>query len=161
MTKKGKLKLGEKQTVIGAEMTLEDGVLSVYLKDAKGRSFSHQFQYGGQYEYEKSYQTNIRKNADIICYDFDSDGGTELIIGLNEGSIGIIEDMFYNNFNYCMAWCIDYDENSGFRLCEGDMFSEGYAFWINDVTNKLNISWEDFGDITGYCLVDGKIEGVY
>ncbi len=161
MTKRGKIKLGEKQTVIDAEMILKDGVISITLKDAKGHSFSHQFRYSGQYTYEQSYQTNIRKNADIICHDFDTDGGTELLIGLNEGSIGIMEDMFYNNFNYCMAWCIDYDENNGFTLCEGDMFSKGYAFMINSRTNKLNISWEDFGDITGYCLVDGKIEAVH
>ncbi len=161
MTKRGKLKLGENQTVIDAEMTLTNGTLSVYLKDGNGHTFSHQFQYSGQYEYEKSYQTNLRKNADIICHDFDTDGGTELIIGLNEGSIGVVEDMFYNHFNYCMAWCIDYDENNGFTLCDGDMFSKGYAFWINSRTNRLNISWEDFGDITGYRLVDGKIEGVY
>lgn len=157
INKKGKIKIGKNNTVVDADMTLNNGKLSVSLDDGKGHTYSSQFSFNNQYEYTKHYTNDLRKNADIICYDFDGDGGTELLIGLNEGAIGIAGKQVYNNFNYCMAWCISYDETTGFTLCEGDMFSKGYAFWMNDDIRKLNVSWEDIGDVTGYFLENKKI----
>lgn len=156
--KTGKLKLGKENTVIDADISLNNGILSVNLNDGKGQTFQKTFQYNSKYTYKESYTTNIRKNADIICYDLDNDGGTELLIGISDGAMGAVGQQFYNNFNYCMAWCIRYDQN-GFTLCEGDAFSEGYSFWIN--VGKLNVSWDDIGDITGYMLEDNKIVPVH
>ena len=157
MNKTGKLKLGKNDTVVDADITLTNGNLSVKLNDRNGNTFNHPFQFNNQYEYEKHYTDNLRKNADIICYDFNGDGATELLIGLNEGAMGALGKQFYNNFNYCIAWCVQYDENKGFQLCDGDMFSKGYAFWVNEEIRKLNIFWEDIGDVTGYLMEDDKI----
>lgn len=161
MDKKGKIRLGENNTKINADISLNNGTLSVSLDDKLGHKFSHTFKFDDQYSYNKSYTEKLRRNADIICRDLDYDDIPELLIGLNEGAIGIIDNQFYNNFNYCIAWCIKYDEDKGFTLCEGDMFSEGYSFTLNRYTNKLNISWYNFGDITGYHLEGDKIEPVY
>lgn len=157
ISKNGKMKIGKNNTIVDADISLNDGMLSVSLDDGKGHKYSNNFSFNNQYEYTKSYTRDLRKNADIICYDFDGDGGTELLIGLNEGAMGTVGKQFYNNFNYCIAWCISYDAKTGFKLCEGDMFSKGYAFWINDDIRKLNVSWEDIGDVTGYFLEDNKI----
>ncbi len=157
VNKTGKLKLGENDTVVDADITLTNGILDVKLRDDFGHTFHQQFQYQGQYEYTKHYTEDLRKNADIICYDFNGDGATELLVGLSEGAMGALGKQFYNNVNYCIAWCIQYDENNGFRLCEGDMFSKGYSFWMNEAIRKLNVSWEDIGDVTGYLMEGDKI----
>ena len=152
MNKKGQIKMGTSDSIINADIILDNGVLSVNLTDNNGHSFSNRFQYNNQYEYTSSYSKNLRKNADFICYDFDGDGSTELLIGLNEGSMGDVGGQFYNNFNYCIAWCIKYDQTVGFTQCNGEMFSKGYSFSINSIIRKLNVAWEDFGDVTGYTL---------
>ncbi len=157
MSKSGKIKLGKRDSVVSANITLADGELSVALKDERGHSYSNKFKFENQYEFERFYSNELRKNADIICYDFDGDSGDELIIGINEGELGVAGKQIYNNFNYCIAWCIRYDDENGFTLCEGDMFSKEYAFWINDAVRKLNVSWEDFEDVTGYILEENKI----
>ena len=157
VNKTGKLKLGENDTVVDADITLTDGILDVKLRDDFGHTFHQQFQYQGQYEYTKHYTEDLRKNADIICYDFNGDGATELLVGLSEGAMGALGKQFYNNVNYCIAWCIQYDENKGFTLCDGDMFSKGYSFSVNDAIKKLNVSWEDIGDVTGYLMEGDKI----
>ncbi len=157
MNKSGKIKLGKNDTVVSANITLTDGELKVTLEDDIGHSYSNKFRFENQYEFEQLYSNALRKNADIICYDFDGDSGDELIIGINEGELGVVGKQIYNNFNYCIAWCIRYDEADGFTLCEGDMFSKEYAFWINDAVRKLNVSWEDFGDVTGYLLEGNRI----
>ncbi len=157
INKNGKIKIGKNNTIVDADITLNGGILSVSLDDSKGHKYSNKFSFNNQYEYSKDYSDDLRKNADIICYDFDGDGGTELLIGLNEGVIGVAGEQIYNNFNYCIAWCISYDEKTGFVLCEGEMFSKGYAFWINNNIRKLNVTWEDVGDITGYLLKDNRI----
>jgi len=160
VNKTGKVKIGKNETIIDADITLENGALSVNLDDGNGNVFSHQFRFDSQYEYEKIYTDNLRKNADIICYDFNGDGATELLVGLSEGSMGAVGNQFYNNVNYCIAWAITYDEVSGFTLCQGDMFSRKYAFWINDAVKKVNVTWEDAGDITGYLMEGNKIISV-
>ncbi len=157
VNKTGKLKLGENDTVVDADITLTDGILDVKLRDDFGHTFHQQFQFQGQYEYTKHYTEDLRKNADIICYDFNGDGDTELLVGLSEGAMGALGKQFYNNVNYCIAWCIQYDENKGFTLCDGDMFSKGYSFSVNDAIKKLNVSWEDIGDVTGYLMEGDKI----
>ncbi len=156
INKKGKIKVG-KNNIIDADITLNEGVLSVNLDDKHGHTFSHRFRFENQYEYRKDYTDNLRKNADIICYDFNDDGATELIIGLNEASMGSYGKMFYNNVNYCIAWCITYDANTGFSLCKQDMFSKGYSFWTNNILKRLNVYWENPGDITGYEMEGNKI----
>lgn len=153
MNKKGKIKFGESETVINADITLNAGMLSVYLADGKGNSFSREFKYSGQFEYEKEYTDNLRKNADIICYDLDGDGDTELLIGLNECEMGAV----YNGVNYCVAWCIRYDENTGFILCDGDMISRGAPFSITQHGTGLDVRWENVGDVFGYYLDGNKI----
>lgn len=157
MTKSGKLKLGKNETVIDAEITLHDGQISLALSDRKGHSFNQRFQFDGQYEYPKNYTDELRKNADLICFDFNGDGGTELLIGLNEGVIGTAGNQFCSNVNYCIAWCVKYDEQTGFSLCEGEMFAKGNSFWINETIRKLNVPWEDIGEVTGYRMEDNKI----
>lgn len=157
VNKTGKLKLGENDTIVDADITLTNGILDVKLRDDFGHTFHQQFQYQGQYAYIKHYTEDLRKNADIICYDFNGDGATELLVGLSEGTMGAIGKQFYNNVNYCIAWCIQYDENKGFTLCDGDMFSKGYSFSVNDAIKKLNVSWEDIGDVTGYLMEGDKI----
>ena len=157
MNKTGKIKLGKNDTVIDADITLENGCLSVKLNDDYGHTFSHRFQYDGQYEYTMHYTEDLTNSADIICYDFNGDSSTELLVGLSEGVMGAASTQFYHNVNYCIAWCIQYDENKGFTLCDGDMFSKGYAFSVNEAIRKFNVSWEDIGDITGYLMKDDKI----
>lgn len=158
--KKGKIKLGKNNTLVNADITLSDGKLKVYLNDNYGHDFTGEFAYNGQYDYSL-FNPPDRKNADIICCDMDYDDVPELLIGLNEGCIGVIEHQFYNNFNYCIAWCIKYDEETGFYLCEGDMFSKEYSFYMTAYTKKFNVEWYDPGDITGYALKDNKLVPVY
>lgn len=160
VNKKGKIKLGN-NTLVDADITLNDGKLKVYLKDEYNHEFTKEFAYEGQYKYDPSYPAE-RKNADIVCCDMDLDNIPELFIGLNEGCIGVMEGrQFYNNFNYCIAWCIKYDEETGFTLCEGDMFSPGYSFYMTQYARKFNIEWYTWGDITGYIIEDNKIIPVY
>ncbi len=152
MTKNGRLKLGKTDTVIDAEFTLHNGALSVHLTDPNGKTFQKQFQYLGQYSYTPNYTDNLRNNADIICYDFNGDGATELLIGLNECSIGAVGEQFYCHANYSIAWCVLYDESTGFQLCNGEMFAMRDTFFVNEAIRKLNVYWEDFSEVTGYLL---------
>lgn len=157
VSQKGKIKLGKKNTLVEADITLEDGVLSVNLDDKKGNKFERKFEFENQYSYNKDYTTELRKNADIICRDLDYDDVPEILIGLNEGAMSVVGHQFYNYFNYCIGWCMKYDEENGFTLCEGDMFSEEQSFTLTKYTNTITIPWEDFDDIMGYELRDGKI----
>lgn len=161
MTKEGRIKLGRENTKVNAKITLNNGILNVSLNDGKGNDFNKNFKFDGQYTYKKSYDEDLRHNADIICRDLDGDGIMELLVGVNEVAIGVMFEQFYANFNYCMAWCIRYDENSGFILCNGDMFSEGAQFSLNKYANKVNIRWNDMNDITGYALLGNDIKPVY
>ena len=161
INKKGKIKFGKNNTVVDADITLNNGVLTVVLNDNMGNIFSKQFKYEGQYEYSKDYEVGLRKNADIMCCDLDDDGHNELLIGLSEGIAGVEDGISYNNLNYCIAWCIRYDENTGFTLCDGDMFSKGQTFSINSYVQKLNVPWEQFGEVTGYYLEGNKIIETY
>lgn len=147
INKTGKIKFGENETVVNADITLNAGILFAKLTDEKGNSFSHQF------GYREEYDDNMRINADIICYDLDGDGDTELLIGLNESEIGSV----YNGVNYCVAWCIRYDENTGFILCDGDMISRGAPFSITQHGTGLDVRWENVGDVFGYYLDGNKI----
>lgn len=153
----GKITLGEKNTLVNAEITLNDGELTVDLTDKYGNTFNHRFKYENQYDYNIYYTNDLRKNADIICRDLDYDNIPELLIGLNEGAMRVVEHQFYNPFNYCIGWCIKYDENTGFTLCEGDMFSKGQAFTLTKYTQQIIIPWENIGDVMGYKLKDNKI----
>ena len=155
--KKGKIRFGENETIVEADITLKNGSLSVKLCDEKGRSLVADFKYNGQFEYYKEYTENIRKNADIMCYDLDDDGDTELLIGLNEGILSTGTGSLYNPVNYCMAWCIKYDEQNGFTLCEGVMASKGAPFSITRYAQGLDVMWENFGDTAGYYLEGTKI----
>lgn len=157
----GKIKLGEKNTLVNADITLNNGELSVSLADKYGSTFDYKFKYKNQYIYNQYYSGNLRKNADIICRDLDYDSVPELLIGLNEGLMGVTNDQFYNPFNYCIGWCVKYDESSGFTLCEGDMFSKGQAFTLTRYTNQITVPWEDIGDITGYELKDDALIPFY
>lgn len=157
---KGKIKLGRKNTHVNADVTLDNGVLYVNLKDNHGNTFSHEFRYENQYDYIKNYTSGLRKNADIICRDLDYDDVPELLIGLNEGPMGVAEHQFYNPFNYCIGWCLKYDENSGFTLCDGDMFSKGQAFTLTRYTNQITVPWNDIGDSMGYELKGNKIKPI-
>jgi len=162
MNKKGKVRFGKENSVINADITLNNGTLSVKLNDGAGKTFNRQFKYEGNYSYKNEYYGyDLRKNADIMCYDLDDDGSKELLIGLNEGIIGDDLGFFYNYVNYCIAWCIRYDKNTGFTLCEGDMFSKAREFDINSFSQKLNVCWERFGDVTGYYLEGNKIIEAY
>ena len=160
VNKKGKIRLGKNNTLVDADITLDDGKLTVYLNDNMGHEFFREFEYTGQYEYSGSNPPD-RKNADFVCCDMDYDGVNELMIGLNEGCIGVIEHQFYNNFNYCIGWCVKYDENVGFTLCEGEMFSKDYSFYMTRYAKKFNVYWDDMGEITGYMVEDGKVIPVY
>lgn len=154
--KQGKIKLGS-GSLVDADITLNNGKLTVKLTDNKGNSFEEEFSYNGQYSYVDNYPAN-RKNADMICCDWDNDGEYELLLGLNDGAIGVMENQFYNYFNYCIAWCVKYSEEKGFTLCEGDMFSKGGSFYMTEYTDRFNVStWFDIGDITGYYLDEDKI----
>ena len=158
-TKTGKVKLGTDKSIINAVITLKDGILSVSLEDENGNKFSENFSYN-DYNYERRFTEELRKNADIICYDLDADGGKELLIGLNEGYFKAEDKYVYNIFNYCAAWCVKYDAK-GFTLCDGEMLSIGYSFTINSRAKRVNVYWDNFGDPTGYVLNDYKIETVY
>jgi len=160
MNKKGKIKLGE-NAIINADITLNKGVLSVNLNDGKGNYFIHDFYYNNRYEYDRSYTDNIRVNADVICFDLDFDGKDEILIGVNESVTGTQNEQIYSFSNYSMAWCVDYDSSEGFTLSEGDMFSKGRPFDVNTALHKLNIAWEDMGDVTGYRLENNKIQPLY
>ena len=158
----GKIKLGRKNTRVKADITLDDGVLSVNLKDRYGHEFDHDFEYNNKYVYEQLNGTEedpeFRKNADIICRDLDYDDVPEMLIGLNEGVMGVSGHYFYNNFNYCIGWCVKYDEDRGFTLCEGDMFSKLYAFNISSINNALTVNWYDNDDVMGYQLEGNRMQ---
>ncbi len=160
VNKTGKIRLGKNNTLVDANITLSDGKLTVYLNDNMGHEFFKEFEYMGQYDYSGTYPPD-RKNADFVCCDMDYDNVNELMIGLNEGCIGVIEHQFYNNFNYCIGWCVKYDESTGFTLCEGEMFSKDYAFYMTRYAKKFNVEWYNWGDITGYALENGEIVPVY
>ena len=157
---KGKIKLGRKNTRVKADITLDNGVLSVNLEDRYGNTFNHDFEFKYQYSYIKSNTTDLRKNADIICRDLDNDNVPELLIGLNECTMGVSGNYFYNPFNYCIGWCVTYDENIGFAICENDMFSEGQAFMLNKYSDTISVPWDDTADVMGYQLIDGKIQPI-
>lgn len=157
INKKGKIKFGKNESVTEADITLRDGTLSVMLNDEKGNKFSHNFKFNNSYSYKNELGDDLRKNADIICYDLDDDGAKELLVGINECFIYPSDGILYIRFNYCIAWCIKYDESTGFILCGGDMFSKERPFSINSYVQKLNVMWEEFGDVTGYFLEGNKI----
>lgn len=157
VNQKGKIKLGKKDTLVDADITLDNGVLSVKLDDGMGNKFERKFEFENQYSYDSDYTTDLRKNADIICRDLDYDDVPEILIGLNEGAMNVVEHQFYNHFNYCIGWCVKYDEENGFTLCDGDMFSEGQAFTLTKYTNTINVPWEDFDDVMGYELRGSEI----
>jgi len=161
MAKQGRIKLGENSTIINADIELNNGTLIVNLNDGKGNKFSRQFKYNGQHEYQMYYTKNLQNNADIMCYDLDDDGSNELLIGLSESVTGVMDGMVRNYFNYCIAWCIDYDENTGFILCEGDMFSKERPFEINRYVKKLNVMWNNFDDVTGYYVAGNTVIETY
>lgn len=161
MHKSGRLKLGKNETVISADFALRDGQLEVHLDDGSGNVFQQSFAYSGVQRAKQESEADYRKNADIVCYDFDGDGGTELLLGINSGSIGTVEDVFYTQFDYCSAWCVRYDAAYGFVLCDGEMFSENYAFWVNEHLRKLNVTWEDIGEPTGYGLEGNTVKTLY
>ena len=160
ISKSGKLKLGKNNTVIDAAFTLSDGTLTVNLNDNLGHTFSNSFRYDYENPLGKSYTDHLRKNADIICYDLDEDGGTELLFAVNEGSFGVAENQIFNPFNYCAGWCIRYDESTGFILCSGNYFSEFYPFELNEDVTHINVYWDDVGDPFGYTLRDNNIEPI-
>ena len=81
-----------------------------------------------------------------------------MLIGLNEGVMGVSGHYFYNNFNYCIGWCVKYDEDRGFTLCEGDMFSKLYAFNISSINNALTVNWYDNDDVMGYQLEGDRMQ---
>lgn len=157
VTQKGKIRLGKKNTLVDAYITLNDGILDVRLDDGNGNSFKRKFEFENQYSYNKDYTTELRKNADIICRDLDYDDVPEILIGLNEGAMSVVGHQFYNYFNYCIGWCMKYDEENGFMLCEGDMFSKGQAFTLTKYTDTITVPWEDFDDIMGYELRGSEI----
>lgn len=153
INKKGKIKLGKDKSFITADISLHSGVLSVNLSDEHGNEFNHEFKIDADTD-----ESAI--NADLICYDFNCDGTGELLIGLSSGATGVIEKNFYNNIDYCLGWCVCYDKASGFTLCSEKMSSQGYAFWLNTDISKINVSWEDIGDITGYVMGKNQIISV-
>jgi len=155
ISKNGRLKLGVENSIVNAGISFCNGVLSVDLNDNYGNSFNKAFsiplQNGNQ---------DTKINADIVCYDFDGDGGSELLIGLSQGVTGSENDYFYNIIDYCLGWCIRYDRSSGFVLCSGEMTSKDQSFWISDNIRKINVPWEDFDDVTGYFLEGDTIKPV-
>ncbi len=158
MNKKGKIKFGKSNSHVNADITLNNGVLSISLDDGKGHTFNNSFMYDGTSEYIKFDGVNLRKNADIICHDFDSDGYTELLFGINECNVNVYNKHVDQVSNYAVAWCIRYDEERGFVLCDGQMFNRYGAFMINSRFNSaLHLSWQYPGDIMYYDLMDDMI----
>lgn len=153
INKKGRIRLGKDNTMVSADITLENGELQINLDDGKGKGFKKIFRIEKGYEKEKDFPTT-RKNADIICRDLNYDNIPELIIGLSDGAM-IIEDRYvFNNLNYSVAWCIMYDEEKGFKLCEGEMFSKGGRFTI--IGDGFNVMWDNFGEVAGYELDENE-----
>lgn len=158
MNKKGKIKFGKSNSYINADVTLNNGVLSISLDDGKGHTFNESFMYDGVSEYIKFDGGNLRKNADIICHDFDWDGYTELLFGVNECNVNVYNKYVEQVSNYSVAWCIRYDEERGFVLCDGEMFNKYGAFMINSRFNSaLHLTWQYPGDIMYYDLIDDMI----
>ena len=156
--KNGRIKLGD-GNVIDASISLNDGVLKISLIDKDGKEFSHTFKFQNQYVYENTSGTdNIRKNADIICYDFDADGEVELLVGLNQCYFDVVNGTIISNPHYNIAWCIDYDNKKGFTLCQGEMFTDEDNFYTFSDSGKLNVYWEDFGETMWYTLENGIIK---
>jgi len=161
INKKGRIRFGKTNSLIDADVTLSNGTLDVTLSDGLGNTFSKQFKYDGQYAYNRLYEGDLRKNADIICHDFDNDGYKELLIALNESAFFAGEDSVYGYSNYCIGWCIRYDEDEGFILCEGDMFSEEYPFWIYSGSHTISLTWIETRNSSGYGLEGNKIIEAY
>ena len=158
MNKKGKIKFGKSNSYVDADITLNNGVLSVSLDDGKGHTFNDSFMYDGTSGYVKFDDGNLRKNADIICHDFDWDGYTELLFGVNECNVNVYNKYVEQVSNYSVAWCIRYDEERGFVLCKGKMFNRYGAFTINSRFNSaLHLTWQYPGDIMYYDLIDDMI----
>ncbi|MBR2476765.1 MAG: serine/threonine protein kinase [Clostridia bacterium] len=158
-TKSGRIRFGENAAVADARFTLDNGTLSLHLDDGKGHTFSHSF-YMEDIRHTDSDGFIWRRNADIICYDMDDDGADELFIGMNSGFIGT-DNGFYNIFENCRAWCIRYDEARGFTLCDGVAVSNTGNFHTFQRVSRLNISWNEIGEITGYDLEgDALIPGI-
>lgn len=157
-TKTGKIRFGENGSVSDAVITLDNGKLSIHLDDGRGNTFSREF-YMEDIRHTDSDELTWRRNADIICYDMDDDGADELFIGMNSGFIGT-DGGFYNIFENCNAWCIRYD-NRGFTLCDGVAVSTTGNFHTFQRVSRLNISWDEIGEITGYDLEgDALVPGI-
>ena len=138
----GKIKLGKKDTLVNADIALKDGILSVKLKDKRGREFSNEFK--NHYPFAKSYTMNLRTNADIICRDLDNDSIPELLIALSECSMNNSSNRINCLPNYCIGWCIKYSEDTGFTLCSGDMFTAGGSFCIMKGSSAVKADDYDF-----------------
>ncbi len=158
MNKKGKIKFGKENAVVNADITLSNGVLNLSLDDGKGHKLKNAFKYNGSSAYEKNYTSNLRKNADIICHDFDGDGYKELIVGVNECSVSKFNNYIQQNTNYCVAWCIRYDKERGFVLCNGEMFNKYGKFSIfSGYNTSLHMQWQEDGDVMYYDLEGDRI----
>ncbi len=153
----GRIKLGEKDTLVKADITLDDGELTVELNDRRGNSFEHTFKFENQYRYTKRYTDDLRKNADIVRSDLDSDNVPELLIGLNEAAVRSSDTFFFCGSNYAVAWVVKYDEESGFTLCDGDMFAKRGDFYLTDNAHEISVYWEFLGDPFGYVLEGNRI----
>ncbi len=153
----GRIKLGRKNTFVKADFSLDSGELDVSLSDRRGNHFEHTFGFYNKYSYPKRYTDDLRNNADIICRDLDGDEVPELLVGLNEAAIRVSDTFFFSGNNYSIAWVVKYDEDSGFSLCEGDMFAKRGTFSLASYSNAISVYWDTLGDPFGYVLKDGKI----
>ena|GEM_PF-6799321 len=156
----GKIALGRRsQTEVDANIELNNGVLTVSLSDPYGHSFEKQFEYTNNHEDEVLYAENRRQNADMICWDMDGDQVEELLIGINDASFTVDEGRILSYMNYAQAWCIKYNEASGFTLCDNDMFSAGSKFALLEGDLRVYLSaWSASADpVMGYTLKGNTI----
>lgn len=158
MRKSGTVVLGRDETPVGADVSLNNGVLTLSLDDGKGNKFNHTFMYGENHQHTSYHSDNMRKNADLMCYDFDHDGVNELLVGLNESAVSINGGQLDCFFNYSVGWCIRYDEQNGFTLCQGEMFSPNSSFAIYSYNDGVvNSHWVTADEPVGYWLKDNML----
>lgn len=156
--KSGTILFGKNETPVKADISLDDGVLNVSLDDGKGNNFNHSFKYEDNHQYTDYNSDNMRKNADLMRYDFDNDGYNELLVGINESAVSVRGTYLDSFFNYSVGWCIRYDEQNGFTLCQGDMFSPNSFFSIYSYNDGVvSAHWITADDPVGYCLKDNML----
>lgn len=150
--KRTELSLGEQEEPVEVLAKLTAEGLFLRITDSAGNK--SEFELSNQYEAVENYP-DTSMYAQVLFFDADRDGRDELWIAVSDRrEVPLSNGDTAIDQNYMAGWCIFQDENGGFRLADGQLFTEG-KFEIGTVVPDG--IWQEF-EFEGYRLKDGSLE---